>query len=778
MGRLAVAVALLLAGAGAARAQLATSLVSGLVVAPDGRPAPGVQVALLDPLGHPLRAVTADAAGRFRMLGVASGRYQIEAAAPPLRSGPRRIAVADGLAVDVRLELVARLSEDVAVVEATDSSATSGTILGGDAVRRAGAPLRSNALRLAVSTAPGWTSEDNGLLHYRGTDDGALYVLDGVPVYERLDPQAGVAPDPAMLGSVRIVSGYVPAEFGLRSGGVIEVRSRFEEGRSWSGAVEGGVGGNRTEGADALAQGPLGSHTSLTLTGSGERSHRFLDPVSLENRHNEGSTASGAAEIVWTPERSVVLFRAGHGGSSFEVPFDEPQATGPTERLTQTFVTLNGQRSWSTDTVAQLAVFGRFTRAHLHGHESDAPLFAEADREQDRLGLLAAVTHERGRHRIKAGLEASGIRLQEHFRFAVTGGDEDEDADFSDAALAHGLDNPFDFAGRATRAIASLYVQDSWRTTDRLTLEAGVRYDRSRLLLAESALSPRLGASYRAGPATFRASVNRFFQPPQTEFLLLSSSAEARELSPFADELGGGGGDVHAERQTAAEGGVELRLGNALRADVAVWQRWIRNQADPNVFFGTTIVFPNSVARGRAQGLDVRLEMPRRRGFSAFLTYTLAKVEQFGPIDGGLFLDDDIIDVRDGTRFIPDHDQRHAVSTELGYENAATGSWVAVSGRYRTGTPIEVPEEALAGLVEREGGDLVDLTTARVKPYTVVDLQAGQRLLKRDQLEVSARASLLNAAGARYAFNFGNPFSGTHFGAPRSLRVDLRVALR
>ena len=34
---------------------------------------------------------------------------------------------------------------------------------------------------------PGWATEDNGLLHSRGVDDGFLYVVDGVPVYERLD---------------------------------------------------------------------------------------------------------------------------------------------------------------------------------------------------------------------------------------------------------------------------------------------------------------------------------------------------------------------------------------------------------------------------------------------------------------------------------------------------------------------------------------------------------------------------------------------------------------
>ena len=39
----------------------------------------------------------------------------------------------------------------------------------------------------------------------------------------------------------------------------------------------------------------------------------------------------------------------------------------------------------------------------------------------------------------------------------------------------------------------------------------------------------------------------------------------------------------------------------------------------------------------------------------------------------------------------------------------------------------------------------------------------------------ASRASALNLFDARYAYNFGNPFSGTHFGAPRTFSVTARV---
>ena len=93
---------------------------------------------------------------------------------------------------------------------------------------------------------------------------------------------------------------------------------------------------------------------------------------------------------------------------------------------------------------------------------------------------------------------------------------------------------------------------------------------------------------------------------------------------------------------------------------------------------------------------------------------------------------------------------------------------MALGGRYRTGTPLEVEEDELDELAERPGAELVDFEEQRTKPYAVFDLQAGMRLMRRERFELSARGSLLNIGDESYAYNFGNPFSGTHFGAPRS----------
>ena len=391
--------------------------------------------------------------------------------------------------------------------------------------------------------------------------------------------------------------------------------------------------------------------------------------------------------------------------------------------------------------------------------------------------MLASLTHHRGKHVVKAGFEASRLSLREDFSFFVTDEDEGEEAELSDGALEHDEDNPFEFSGTAHPTLFSFYVQDSLAFGRGLTVDFGIRADRTRMLTNASQWSPRLGAAYHV-PDTgmvIRGSVDRFFQPPQAENLLLGSSEQARELSPFVEDAVGGGAELEPERQWATEVGVSHTFPQRIRLDVAYWRRRVENAADPNVLFGTTIIFPNAVARGRADGLDVRLELPRRHGVSGYLSYTNSRVVQFGPVTGGLFVEDEVIEIADGTAFTPDHDQRNVGSFAVSYDHASTGAWASFTGRYESGTPLEVDENELDELFLRPGSDLVDFARGRVRPRQIFDLLAGTRLLRGDGKEISLRAAILNLTGERFAYNFGNPFSGTHFGPGRTLQIGLQV---
>ncbi len=776
-------------------AQVQLSRLEGVVVDAVSRPIAGATVTVSDPLGSVVRLATADAGGRFLIADLPPGRYRLTAAGDGASPEPVSITIADGLPTSVTLR-VPPVFRDAVVVEGARPAASiaTRTSLGAESIART--PLRTGARRLQdiVATLPGWATEDNGLLHSRGVDDGFLYVVDGVPVYERLDQTSGLAPDPSTIDTLTVVTGYVPPEYGNKAGGVIDVRTRAAVG-SWRGFAETGAGSESAADGGGSAGGAIGRGATLWLQASGQRSARFLDPVHPDNFHNQGGSLTTAGQLTaGSGARDRLLVNWSGGGAHFDVPnTDEQERAGQAarQRVRQGAATVSWQRGWSGSTVSQVAGYARRGGVQLDPSAFDTPLSAEADRRLTRAGGLAAVTHQAGRHVVKAGGELQSLRLSERFGFAVTDAEDAEEAGLSEAAMAFDRDAPFRFEGRARPSLFSAYVQDTWQATPALTLAAGLRFDRTTLLLSRQQWSPRIGAAFAASSrTTLRASLSRFYQPPQPEYLLLASSPEARELSPFVpgddedgdDEgeegPGSGGAEVEPERQWALEAGVEHRFGGGLRLDVAYWQREVDEYADPNVFFGTTIVFPNAVASGRANGLDARLEVAPGGQWSGYANLGIAKVTQTGPITGGLFLEDDVADIGPGVEFTPDHDQRVAASAGLVWTGRRG---VSLSGivRYESGTPMELDDDEEADeLAERPGADRVDFDRGRVKPRTLVSLVGSVPVWQTARAQVSLRASVINLFGARYAYNFGNPFSGTHFGAPRLASITVRVETR
>jgi outer membrane receptor protein involved in Fe transport len=122
---------------------------------------------------------------------------------------------------------------------------------------------------------------------------------------------------------------------------------------------------------------------------------------------------------------------------------------------------------------------------------------------------------------MKVGFEAARLRLRETFSFAVTDADEAEAAEISERAAQFTVADPFRFQDRARRNQWSFYAQDRVRATDRFTLDFGIRFDRTHLLIPASQWSPRVGLAYGwpETATTLRASVNRLFSTATTRTL-------------------------------------------------------------------------------------------------------------------------------------------------------------------------------------------------------------------------------------------------------------------
>ena len=563
-----------------AAAQVQLARLEGIVVDAANQAVGAAHITITDSVGGVVREATTDARGRFVVADLAPGRYAIAAAGGPptaRQAAPATVTLADGLPASIIVRLPPAFREALVVEGANPAaSVASRTSIGAASIDRAPMRVRARGLQDAVATLPGWATEDNGLLHHRGVDDGFLYVVDGVPVYERLDQTSGLAPDARTVDALTVLSGYVPPEYGYKAGGVIELRTRAAT-DAWRGSAAVGGGSESSLDGEVSAGGGLGDHATVWLQGASQRSARFLDPVDPDNLHNTGSNAGLAGQLTagsGADSRLVTSWQAAR--ARFDVPnmrLQEAAGQAARQSTAQGAITTSWQRA-STGTVAQLAGYVRRGLARLDPSHADTPITAESDRRLTRAGALASVARQRGTHLLKAGTEVQQLRIAEHFGFAVTDDDEAEALGLSDAALAFEPDAPFRFDGQTRPWLFSAYLQDTWQAAPALTVAAGLRFDRTRLLLSRQQWSPRLGLAFAASShTTVRASVSRFYQPPQPEYLLLASSPEARELSPFLEDGGEGGADIEPERQWAFDAGVEHRFGRGWRLDVAGWDR-------------------------------------------------------------------------------------------------------------------------------------------------------------------------------------------------------------
>jgi hypothetical protein len=206
-----------------------------------------------------------------------------------------------------------------------DSSGTETTV-DESFIRRLPDASRGRGLQRVIATAPGFRTENDGLLHVRGVDDGILYVVDGVPVTDRLDVLSGNSYGTEMIRSLDIITGNIPAEFGGRSGAVVTIQSKSLMGMPLTGSLSVGGGNFRAGEVSASVGGSFKRKFGFFVTSSGSRSKRFLDPVDPRNFNNRGGTLRLNTRLDWQPTANdTLLLTVSTNGTDFHITNDLAQ---------------------------------------------------------------------------------------------------------------------------------------------------------------------------------------------------------------------------------------------------------------------------------------------------------------------------------------------------------------------------------------------------------------------------------------------------------------------
>jgi hypothetical protein len=284
-------------------------------------------------------AATTTQQGEYIFDEVPFNSYTLSASITGFQPFTRRVSINSNIPVVVEIKLsVAGVSESVNIqaneaLVRPDSSGTETTV---EKIfnRPSQYSARSNQLQNLVATTSGWRTENDGLLHVRGVDDGTLYVIDGIPVTDRLDVLSGNSYDTEAIRSLSVMTGSIPAEFGGRSGAVVNIQSKSMTGMPATGTLSFGVGSFQSRAVNAAIGRSLGKKIGFLVTTSGNRSDRFIDPVDPRNFNNRGGTLRLNLRSDWHPTTNdVLLFTISANGTDFHITNDlEQELAGQRQR--------------------------------------------------------------------------------------------------------------------------------------------------------------------------------------------------------------------------------------------------------------------------------------------------------------------------------------------------------------------------------------------------------------------------------------------------------------
>ena len=615
--------------------------------------------------------------------------------------------------------------------------------------------------------APGVVGDSYGQLHVRGDHANLQYRINGVVIPESIGG-FGQALDARFADQVNVLTGALPAQYGYRTAGVVDIRTKGAD-LANAGSVDTVIGSRGHREASAQIGGTAGD-LQYFVTGS-----YLQNRIGIENPtpdanalHDATRQTKGFAYLSYLlGERSRVSLMLASSANRFEIPnvpgetpsFTLANAPAPDsstldarQRERNTFQILSFQSSLDDATDYQIALFNRTSSVHYQpdpvGDLVYGGVAADVTRRNVASGVQADLSGTlNAQHTLRAGV----FLQRERGSVANTSSVFPADADGNQTS-----DVPLTIAddSRLAGHLIGVYLQDEWQPTKALTVNYGLRYDRVATVVNESQLSPRIGLVYQLGNDTrLHAGYARYFTPPPTE--KIDTTSVQKFLGTTNALPSDANTAVRSERSNYFDVGVSHELLPGLTLGADAYYRQVAHLQDEGQFGNALIYSAFNFEQGKIYGLELSASY-RGGPWSAYANLSLSRAMGKGIETGQFNFDADELAYIQSHWVHLDHDQKLAASGGVSY-------------RLKDGTTLGA--DALYGSGLRRGF----ANTEHLPGYVQVNASVSRGFDLAGLGKFELRLSAINLFDRSYQLRDG---SGIGVGAPQfAPRRTLYLAL-
>jgi outer membrane receptor for ferrienterochelin and colicins len=522
---------------------------------------------------------------------------------------------------DVALPMVVvtaqRLNEARAGIE-TQTGASTYMI---DSAAIAASPGGQNVtMNQVLLQAPDVVQDSFGQLHVRGDHNDLQYRLNGIILPEGISVFSQTL-SPRLISSLSLITGALPAEYGLRTAGIVDLSTN--SGLLQPGGSVSVYGGSHSTFQPSFEYGGSSGNLSYFVTGDMLRNDLGIESPdgSSEPLHDHSTQAHGFGyfEDILNDENRLSLI-IGTSNDKFQIPNQHGLQPGLDLDVNGQTEFLSNDLNENQHELTQYAILSwQHSQGALNWQSSLSSRYTSLDFEPDWTGDL-----------LYNGIAQNAFKRDTAFGWQTDGSYKFNDAHTGRAGFYLQHDSatsdttsqvlPIDAGGAQTSDIAqvvidngsqtqwieSLYLQDEWKALTNLTINYGLRADHYEAYSSGGQLSPRVNLVWEAASGTtVHAGYSRYFTPPPFE--LIASETFAK----FAGTTAIPPGTVTADSQPIAERadyydfGVQQKLlDRKLTLGIDSYYESSQHLIDEGQFGAPIVLTPFNYRFGKIAGLE------------------------------------------------------------------------------------------------------------------------------------------------------------------------------